>query len=101
MTQRGRRVGASAPTPADRTALGRRVAELAERYLPLAREILRECIRIPADFVDRPVEEGGDPRCGLSAHEGPRLEYLRRTIVEVGAATMNLTPWWRAAMARP
>ena len=36
-------------------------------------------IRIPADHVD-----AGDPLCGLSNHEGPRLEYLRRTLVEIG-----------------
>ncbi len=65
--------------------LDRRVAELSEEYLPLAVEILREVIRIPADHVDRPLEEGGDPECGLSNHEGPRLEYLRRKIVEIGA----------------
>jgi acetylornithine deacetylase/succinyl-diaminopimelate desuccinylase-like protein len=62
-----------------------KVAALAARYLPLAARILVEAIRIPADYVDRPVEEGGDPRCGLSNHEGPRMEYLRRTVVEVGA----------------
>ena len=66
-------------------SLGERAAELAQRDLPLAVEILREAIRIPADHVDRPVEEGGDPACGLSNHEGPRLEYLRRRIVEIGA----------------
>jgi acetylornithine deacetylase/succinyl-diaminopimelate desuccinylase-like protein len=62
-----------------------RIAELSEAYLPIAVELLREVIRIPADHVDRPVEEGGDPACGLSNHEGPRLEYLRRQIVEIGA----------------
>ena len=66
-------------------SLGERAAELARRDLPLAVEILREAIRIPADHVDRPLEEGGDPACGLSNHEGPRLEYLRRRIVEIGA----------------
>jgi putative selenium metabolism hydrolase len=35
--------------------------------------------------VDRPAEEGGDPLCGLSNHEGPRLEYWRKRIVEIGA----------------
>ncbi|MCA9571226.1 MAG: M20/M25/M40 family metallo-hydrolase [Myxococcales bacterium] len=65
--------------------LDQRVAALAARDLPLARSILAECIRIPADHVDRPVDQGGDPRCGLSNHEGPRLEYLARTIVEIGA----------------
>jgi acetylornithine deacetylase/succinyl-diaminopimelate desuccinylase-like protein len=65
--------------------LDRRIAELAARDLPLAADILREAIRIPADFVDRPVEQGGDPLCGLSNHEGPRLEYLRRTLVAVAA----------------
>ena len=67
------------------TDLDRRVAELATEYLPLAASILRECIRIPADYVDRPVDEGGDPLCGLSNHEGPRLEYLKQTIIDIGA----------------
>jgi putative selenium metabolism hydrolase len=65
--------------------LDRRVAELAERDRELAVSILREAIRIPADHVDRPAEAGGDPLCGLSNHEGPRLEYLRREIVRIGA----------------
>jgi len=30
--------------------------------------------RIPADVVGRSPEDGGDPRCGLSNSEGPRLE---------------------------
>jgi acetylornithine deacetylase/succinyl-diaminopimelate desuccinylase-like protein len=55
------------------------VARLAAENLPLARELLAEVIRIPADHVDE------DPSCGLSNHEGPRLEYLRRRIVEIGA----------------
>jgi acetylornithine deacetylase/succinyl-diaminopimelate desuccinylase-like protein len=63
----------------------RKIAELAKRYLPLARQILEEAIRIPADYVDIPAEEGGDPRCGLSNHEGPRMEYLRRAVIEAGA----------------
>ncbi|MBI4576838.1 MAG: peptidase dimerization domain-containing protein [Planctomycetes bacterium] len=62
-----------------------KVADLAERYRPLGAEILREVVRIPADHVDRPRSEGGDPECGLSNHEGPRLEYLRRRIAEIGA----------------
>ena len=41
--------------------LDTRVAELAARYRPLAAEILREVIRIPADYVDRPKDAGGDP----------------------------------------
>ena len=66
-------------------SLDDRIAALAARDRPLAEKILKEAIRIPADYVDRPVEEGGDPECGLSNHEGPRMEYLRRTVVEVGA----------------
>jgi len=66
-------------------SLDETVAALAARDRPLAARILAEAIRIPADHVDRPVEEGGDPLCGLSNHEGPRMEYLRRTLVEVGA----------------
>ncbi len=65
--------------------LNARIRELAARDRGLAAEILAEVIRIPADYVDRPVDSGGDPECGLSNHEGPRLEYLKRKIVEIGA----------------
>ena len=65
--------------------LDARVAELAARYRPLAVQILAEAIRVPADYVDRPVDDGGDPLCGLSNHEGPRLEGMRRAIIEHGA----------------
>ncbi len=67
------------------TNLDAKIAQLAERDLPLAVKVLVEAIRIPADFVDKPIDQGGDPQCGLSNHEGPRLEYLRKVIVEVGA----------------
>ena len=80
-----------------------RIQHLARKYLPAAIETLREAVRLPADYVDRPVVEGGDPRCGLSNHEGPRIEYLRRRVLELGAvdgpqdvgvdAFGNL--WWR------
>ena len=63
------------------TNLDARIAELAAKYLPLAKEILVEAIRIPADYVDRPAEQGGDPLCGLSNHEFPRLDYLRTKII--------------------
>jgi putative selenium metabolism hydrolase len=62
-----------------------KIRELAEAYKPLAVEILKEAIRIPADYVDLPVADGGDSDCGLSNHEGPRLEYLRERILEIGA----------------
>jgi acetylornithine deacetylase/succinyl-diaminopimelate desuccinylase-like protein len=62
-----------------------KIRELAESYTSLAVEILKEAIRIPADYVDRDPVDGGDPACGLSNHEGPRLEYLRAKIVEIGA----------------
>ena len=65
--------------------LDERIAACAARDLPLAVRILREAIRIPADYVDKSPEQGGDPLCGLSNHEGPRLEYLRRTMLETGA----------------
>jgi acetylornithine deacetylase/succinyl-diaminopimelate desuccinylase-like protein len=65
--------------------LDARVADLAARDRALAARILAEAIRIPADFVDRPPEEGGDPLCGLSNHEAPRLEFLKRALVEMGA----------------
>jgi acetylornithine deacetylase/succinyl-diaminopimelate desuccinylase-like protein len=67
------------------SSLDAKIADRAARDLPLAVSILKEAIRIPADFVDRPPGQGGDPLCGLSNHEGPRLEYLKRTIVAVGA----------------
>ena len=62
-------------------AIVRRARELS----PLAEAILKEAIPIHADYVDRTIEQGGDPRCGLSNHEGPRLEYLRQMILEHGA----------------
>ncbi len=65
--------------------LDARVAELSAQYLPLAAEILKECVRIPADYVDRAIDDDGDPECGLSNHEGPRLTYLRDKIIEIGA----------------
>ena len=73
----------SAPDPSE---LGARAAALAARDLPLALAVLREAIRIPDDFVGRRPEDGGDPDCGIRNHEGPRLEYLRRAVVEMGAA---------------
>ena len=76
------------------TDLDARVAELSEQYLPLAAEILAECIRIPADYVDRSPDEGGDPDCGLSNHEGPRLEYLKATIIDIGAVRSPDDVWF-------
>lgn len=66
-------------------SLDERVAELAATYRPLAEEILREAVRIPADQVDLPDDQGGDPSAGLSNHERPRLEMLRERIIEIGA----------------
>jgi len=56
--------------------LDTKIAELAAKYLPVAVRILREAIRIPADHV------ASDPKCGLSNHELPRLEYLRKACIE-------------------
>jgi putative selenium metabolism hydrolase len=67
------------------STLDAQVVVLAARDRGLVAGILREAIRVPADFVERPADQGGDPRCGLSNHEGPRLEYLRRMVVEAGA----------------
>ena len=74
-----------APVTAVAATLDARIAELAAKYLPLATEMLAEAIRIPADYVDKPVDQGGDPLCGLSNHEFPRLEYLRKKIIEIKA----------------
>lgn len=65
--------------------LDREITRRAQAHRDLAVRILEEAIRIPADFVDRAPEDGGDPSCGLSNHEGPRLELLRQTILEIGA----------------
>ena len=62
-----------------------RIAELAAKYLPLASEMLKEAIRIPADYVDKSPEQGGDPQCGTSNHEFPRIDYLRKKIVAIKA----------------
>jgi putative selenium metabolism hydrolase len=61
-----------------------RIAQLAAEYRSLGAEILAEAIRIPADYVDKPIDQGGDPLCGLSNHEGPRLTYLRDKLIEIG-----------------
>ena len=74
--------------------LDSRISELARTYRPLAIEILRETIRVPADHVDRPEDAGGDPLCGTSNHEGPRVEYLRRTIVAIGAVERPEDAWF-------
>jgi putative selenium metabolism hydrolase len=60
-------------------SLDERVRELAARDRGLAAKILAESIRIPADHVAE------DPSCGLSNHEGPRLEYMKKTLWEIGA----------------
>ena len=79
----------------DRSAqLDARVGELSERYLDLAAAILREAIRIPADYVDRPVDDGGDPSCGLSNHEQPRLEFLKQTIIDINAVRFPEDVWF-------
>jgi len=62
--------------------LDHRIAELAERDADLTAAIVREAVRLPADHVDRPTEQGGDPRCGTSNHEAPRLEYLKEMLIE-------------------
>jgi len=68
-------------------SLDTRITELAAKYRPLAVELLKEAVRIPADHVDRPVEQGGDPQCGLSNHEKPRIEFLKRRILAIGAVS--------------
>ncbi len=70
------------------------VARLAKRDLGLAREILAEAIRIPADYVDLPENQGGDSNCGTSNHEGPRFEYLKKKVVEIGAVRNPEDVWF-------
>jgi putative selenium metabolism hydrolase len=78
----------------DTTRLDERVVELAARYRPLAAGILREAIRIPADHIDQSPDDGGDPMCGLSNHEGPRLLFLRDTIIDVVAVRHADDVWF-------
>ncbi len=68
--------------------LDRATAALALRDRRLADQLLRALIRVPEEHVDRPVDEGGDPACGLSNHEGPRLELLRHALVELRAVRL-------------
>ncbi|MEE8409323.1 MAG: peptidase dimerization domain-containing protein [Myxococcota bacterium] len=75
-------------------SLDEKILDLARNYRPLAVEILQEAVRIPADYVDKPESEGGDPLCGLSNHEGPRLEYLVQRIVEIGAVAKADDVWF-------
>jgi putative selenium metabolism hydrolase len=69
--------------------LDAKIAAMSQELLPLARSFLEEAIRIPADYVDyqegEPAElatHGTDPACGLSNHEGPRLEHLKEMLIE-------------------
>ncbi len=80
--------------PKTTTALDEKISRLAVQYRPLAVEILKEAIRTPADYVDRSPDDGGDPRCGLSNHERPRLEYLKRTIIEERAVEKPEDVWF-------
>lgn len=75
-------------------SLDAKIAALAERDLPAATALLKEVIRIPADYVDRPRDSGGDSLCGLSNHEGPRLEALRRAIWELRAVRRPEDAWF-------
>ena len=74
--------------------LDQKISSLSAKYLPLAEEILKEAIRIPADYVDKSVDQGGDPSCGLSNHEGPRLKYLKKRIVEINAVRAPEDVWF-------
>ena len=59
--------------------LDEKIYSLSQKYAPEAIELLKELIRIPADYQDE------DPLCGTSNHETHRLDYLKRRIVELGA----------------
>ena len=65
--------------PSEITELDRRIYELAKRYTPAAAKLLTDLIRIPADHISN------DPLCGTSNHEGPRLEFLKKQIIELKA----------------
>jgi acetylornithine deacetylase/succinyl-diaminopimelate desuccinylase-like protein len=65
--------------------LSRAIRQASRELETEAAELLRECVRVPADWVDRPAESGGDPLCGLSNHEGPRLALLRERLLTLEA----------------
>ncbi|MBC8257747.1 MAG: peptidase dimerization domain-containing protein [SAR324 cluster bacterium] len=76
------------------STLNEKISALSAKYQPLAEELLKETIRIPADFVDKPTDQGGDTECGLSNHEGPRLQYLKKRIVEIDAVRAPEDVWF-------
>ena len=61
-------------------AIVRRGVPLVTRWSAAAAPVIQG---LPADHVDKPIDDGGDPDCGLSNHEGPRLKYFRRKILDV------------------
>lgn len=64
--------------PESRDELDQKIIELSQKYAPDAIKLLAELIRVPADHPE-------DPECGMSNHEGPRLDLLKQRIVELGA----------------
>ncbi|MEJ2084469.1 MAG: M20/M25/M40 family metallo-hydrolase [Acidobacteriota bacterium] len=72
-------------TKAKQVNLESRVRELAAELLPAAIETLTMAVRIPDEYIRLDVDQGGDVLCGTSNHEGPRIEYLLRRLLEVGA----------------
>ncbi|KAJ5078259.1 peptidase m20 domain-containing protein [Anaeramoeba ignava] len=64
--------------------------KLSTKYLPLAIEILKEAIRIPEDYLET------DSQCGLSNHEGPRMEFFKKTIIEQKCVEKPEDVWFDA-----
>ena len=56
--------------------LDERISELSEKYLPLAVEMLKEVIRIPADYVTNPW---------IRRRSGMRIEQSRRAQARIPA----------------
>ena len=59
--------------------LDRRITELAINFRSDSISLLKELIRLPLDTLST------DSKSGTSGHEGPRLQYLKQRIVELGA----------------
>lgn len=55
------------------------IYNLSQQYTEEASKLLKELIRIPADYYEQ------DPLSGTSNHEGPRLEYLKQAIINLKA----------------
>lgn len=65
--------------PQEIVELDHQIYNLAQQYLPLAQELLKQLIELPSESIST------DPLSGGSNHETARLEFLRQYIITKGA----------------